>query len=345
MESIIITGGCGFVGHHFVEHFLKATDYNIIIFDKLTYASNGYDRVRDINAYDDRRVQFFSLDMSLGVPPGVVKETRHAKYILHLAAESHVDNSIIDPVPFVMSNVLGTTHMLEFARKCDNLQTFLYFGTDEVFGPASQTRHNPKGRYHRENYFEYAEWDRYASANPYAASKAGGEEMVLAYHNTHKVPAIITHTMNCFGERQHPEKYIPKIIKAGLTAEEVTVHANPDLTQAGSRFYIHCRNVAAIADKLIHEAPKGEKYNIVGEREVDNAMLVDMIADVIGFDIRKKFVNFHESRPGHDLRYALDGSKVQNDFAIKVPMPFEESLEKTVSWYLANQHWLWEEIK
>ena len=146
--KILVTGGCGFIGHHVVEHFLKTTVWDIVIFDKLTYASSGFDRVRDIKAFDDKRVTFFTTDLASPIPPGVYQETKDIDYILHLAAETHVDNSITDPEPFVISNVVGTMHMLNYAKKLPNLKGFNYFSTDEVFGPA------PEG-------VNYKEWDRY----------------------------------------------------------------------------------------------------------------------------------------------------------------------------------------
>ena len=224
--KILITGGCGFIGHHVVEHFLKTTKWEIVIFDKLTYAASGFDRVRDIKAFDDKRVTFFTTDLTRSIPHGVIQETKDVDYILHLAAETHVDNSINDPEPFVMSNVIGTMHMLEYAKKLDDLRGFNYFSTDEVFGPA------PEG-------VNYKEWDRYDSTNPYSATKAGGEELCLAYANTYKVPVFITHGMNCFGERQHPEKFIPLVIKKILADEVVSIHADDTKTIPGSRFYIH----------------------------------------------------------------------------------------------------------
>src|SRR5512137_850572 len=137
MKSIIITGGCGFTGHHFVEHFLKNTTWNINVFDRLTYASFGLDRLRDIKAFSEDRVRVFSLDMTRPISEGVLSETASSSYILHLAAETHVDRSIVDPLPFVMSNVVGTFNMLEFAKKMDKgFEKFVYFSTDEVFGPA-----------------------------------------------------------------------------------------------------------------------------------------------------------------------------------------------------------------
>ena len=213
--KVIVTGGCGFVGHHVIEHFLKTTDWEIITFDKLSYASRGLDRVRDINAFDDKRVSFFSLDFTREISEGIVGLCKDVDYILHLGAETHVDNSISDPKSFVYANVVGTFNMLEFARQCEDLKAFVYFSTDEVFGPA------PKG-------VEYKEWDRYNSTNPYSATKAGGEELVLSYMNTYGVKGFITHCMNIFGERQHPEKFIPLCIRKIEKGEKVYIHGTAD---------------------------------------------------------------------------------------------------------------------
>src|SRR6056297_2572418 len=156
--EIIITGGCGFVGHHIVEHFLKNTEWDIIIFDKLSYASNGFDRVKDINAYNKDRVKIFTCDLKNGINEGIKSECKNVNYIIHLAAESHVDKSIIDPLTFAKSNVIGTINLLNFATELEHLKNFIYFSTDEVFGPA------PIGINYKEN-------DPYNATNPYAASK------------------------------------------------------------------------------------------------------------------------------------------------------------------------------
>lgn len=326
MIKVLITGGCGFIGHHFVEHFLKNTNWHIYIIDNLTYASTGFDRVRDINVFDDKRCTFFTSDITKPIANGLFDEIRDTNYILHLAAETHVDNSIINPLPFVYTNVLGTMNILNFARKLKNLQGFLYFSTDEVFGPAGENA-------------SFKEWDRYKSGNPYAATKAGGEELCLAYCNTYKLPIFITHTMNNFGERQHPEKFIPMIIRSVLGGTKVCIHSYPDLKRAGSRYYIHCRNVAQAVALLLEKFEVGEKYNIVGEKEVDNLYLAQFIADVVGGKLIYEMVDFHSSRPGHDVRYALDDSKMKL-VGWQPPMKFEESLEKTVKWTLENPRWL-----
>lgn len=332
---ILITGGAGFIGSHFVEHLLKNTDWEIVVLDRLNYASQGFDRLHDINAFDGNRVKVFTADFTKPIVDGLAQEIGQLDYIVHMGAETHVDNSIQDPEPFVMSNVLGTMHMLNFARTQKSLKQFVYFSTDEVFGPA------PEGTF-------FKEWDRYNSGNPYAAAKAGGEELCLAFANTYKVPMIITHTMNVFGERQHPEKFIPLVVKKILNGETVTIHANKDKTKAGSRMWIHARNVAAAILFLLKKSETGDergewyspdKFNIVGEKEVDNLAMAQFIATVLGLPLNHEMTDFHSSRPGHDLRYALDGGKMRK-LGWSLPLTFEESLRKTIEWTLQNKHWI-----
>lgn len=341
---VLITGGAGFIGHHMVEHFLKNTDWDLIILDRLTYAANGLSRLHDVQAFDERqrkRVQFFPIDITQSISVGVEKEIGSVDYLIHLAAETHVDNSISDPRPFVMSNVVGTMELLQFARRLHNLQKFVYFSTDEVFGPA------PNG-------YSYKENDRYDSRNPYSASKAAGEELCMAWSNTYKLPVIVTHCMNAFGERQHPEKFIPMVVRKILRKETITIHADVTRTKAGSRHYIHCRNIAAGLLFLLDHA-KGninngfirEKFNIVGEREIDNLALVQLIhsnleaATGSKWPLQYELVDFHGSRPGHDLRYALSAERLRK-LGWSPPNTFEQSLEKCIRWMIepANFHWL-----
>lgn len=324
--KILITGGCGFIGHHVCESIIKNTNWEVVVLDKLNYASNGLDRLRDIECFDNKRVLILTADFTKEISEGIAKEIGEVDYILHLGAETHVDNSIKNPEPFVMSNVVGTMHILNFARKLKNLKKMIYFSTDEVFGPA------PKG-------INYKEWDRYNSTNPYSATKAGGEELCLAYANTYKVPVFITHTMNVFGERQHPEKFIPMTVKKILAGETILIHANESKTKAGSRFWIHARNVASAIMFLLEKGEVREKYNIVGEKEVDNLEMAQFISKVLGKELKYQMIDFHSLRPGHDLRYALDGSKMEK-LGWKFPLTFEESLNKTVDWILSNPRWL-----
>jgi len=324
--KILITGGCGFIGHHIVEHIIKNTNWHIVIFDKLSYASNGFDRLRDINVFDEKRVNILTVDFSRKISDGIMKETSDIDYILHLGAETHVDNSIKDPESFVITNVLGTMYMLDYARSLKKLKRFIYFSTDEVFGPA------PEGIF-------YKEWDRYNSTNPYSATKAGGEELSLAYANTYKLPVIITHTMNVFGERQHPEKFVPMTVKKILNNETVLIHSDQTKTKPGSRFWIHARNVASAILFLLEKSEIREKYNIVGEKEVNNLEMAQFIAKALNKKLKYRMVDFHSSRPGHDLRYALDGTKLKK-MGWKTPVNFEGSLKKTIKWMIAHPKWL-----
>lgn len=323
---ILLTGGCGFVGHHLVEHFLKNTKSEIVILDRLTYASMGLKRLRDINCFDDNRVKVLTANFNASLNEGLAAEIGEVDYIFHLGAETHVDRSIEDAEPFVMSNVLGTLRLLEYARTQKQLKKFFYFSTDEVFGPAPGKT-------------AYKEWDRYNSGNPYAAAKAGGEELCLAYGNTHKVPVVITHCMNIFGERQHPEKFIPLVINKVLSGDKIFIHSDANKKIPGSRFWIHARNVAAAVVFLMDKADTQDKYNIVGEKEVNNLDMALFIAKVMGKPLNYELIDFHTSRPGHDLRYGLDGQKMY-DMGWRLPLNFEQSLEKTVLWFLKRPEWL-----
>lgn len=328
MPRILVTGGCGFIGHHFVEHLIKNTNWDIVVLDSLTYASNGYDRLREISVYDDKRIHTLAADFTRPIEGGLAQEIGDINFIVHMGAETHVDNSITNPEPFVMSNVVGTFRVLEFARTLPNLISMNYFSTDEVFGPA------PAG-------VAYKEWDRYKSGNPYAATKAAGEELCLSYENTYKLPVFITHTMNVFGERQNKEKFIPKIVKAVLKQEEVKIHSDPTKTISGSRFWIHARNVASALVFLLKNAEAGEKYNIVGEKEVSNLDIAKFVAHVLDKPLHYEMVDFHSSRPGHDLRYALDGTLLQQ-MGFEYPKTFEQSLRKTIEWTFDNPKWIGE---
>lgn len=337
MKRVLLTGIDGFIGHHLAEGILKETDWKIVGLSKIDCASTLH-RLTDMDRWKDEfadRVEFIYHDLRSPINPYIANHIGPVNYILHLAANTHVDRSIEYPMEFVQDNVVGTCNLLDYARDLDGLDLFFYFSTDEVFGPA------PEGT-------AFKEWDRYKSSNPYAASKAGGEELTYAYYNTYRMPATITHTMNVFGERQHPEKFIPKVINAVQRGERLFIHSNEDKTQAGTRHYVHARNVAAAVLFLIkqHESGNsivGDKYNIVGEKEVDNLMMAQMIAEIVGKPLNYEMVDFHGSRPGHDLRYALDGTKLA-DMGFAYPKTFEQSLEKTVKWYLDHPNWLLDEF-
>lgn len=326
MKRVLITGGCGFLGHHVAEHIHKNTDWEIILIDKLTYASSGFKRLRSAGILNSPRVKLFTWDLCSKLTNGLISEMGDVNIILHLAADTHVDNSISEPVEFIHNNISSTVNILEYARSLNNLQLFLYFSTDEVYGVA------PPGVSYKEN-------DIHNPSNPYSASKSGSEMICLAYANTYKVPVIITNTVNVTGERQHVEKFIPKVIRMVRDNESIDIHANPDCTLPGSRFYIHARNVAHALLFIIDNGKIGEKYNITEYKEYDNLQIAQMIANIMGKELKYNLVNFHESRPGHDLRYDLDGTKLAA-LGWKPNVDFETSLQKTVNWTLNNQEWL-----
>jgi len=324
---ILITGGCGFIGHHFIEHIFINTNWNIIVIDKLNYASKGYDRLRDTQTLNSGRVMVYPFDLSHSFSEGIKYELgTNIKYIVHMAAETHVDNSISDPVSFIHNNVMSTVHLLEFARTLPKLKIFFYFSTDEVYGPALGDK-------------LFSEDERHNPTNPYSASKSAAEQICVSYHNTYNIPVMRINVMNAFGERQHVEKFIPKVIKKILNDEVVSIHSYPDKITSGTRFYIHARNIAASVLFLLTHGKIGESYNVTGEQEVSNLEMAQMIAKYIGKPLKYEMVDFHSDRPGHDLRYGLNGTKMEN-MGWKLPLSFEDSLQKTIIWTLENKKWL-----
>lgn len=331
--KILVTGGCGFLGHHIVESLLKSTDAKITILDKMTYASSGFDRLRDIQVFDDARVQILGCDLAQPIPEGVSREIGEIDYVIHAAAETHVDKSIVDPLPFLQSNVIGTHHLLWWMRSLKTLRRAFLVSTDEVYGPASLDN--------KENAFD--EQAPFRPANLYAATKAAGECVAMAYANTYKLPITVAATMNLVGERQHFEKYVPMVIRRVLLGEKVLIHSNPERTQSGTRFYLHCRTYAHALGFLIDRDQRGEamppKVNICGEREISNLDLAQLIAQIVEKPLLYELVDFHSSRPGHDLAYRMRDDLIRS-LGWKRPMNLEQSLEKTVRWYLANPKWL-----
>lgn len=351
---VLVTGLAGFIGHHLGEAILKETDWELVGLDRLDSTSTLH-RLTEIESWPlhKHRVQFVWHDLKAPINDLVDDRIGPVDYVIHLAASTHVDRSITDPLSFVADNVLGTAHLLDWARRVRNadmkrpLRKLVNFSTDEVFGPAAPGT-------------AYQEWDRYRSTNPYSATKAGAAELGLAFHNTYKVPVLTTHTMNVFGERQHWEKFIPSVIAHVVQGTQVTIHADATLTKPGSRFYLHARNVAAALFLLLKDGVPGDKYNIVGEQEVDNLALAELIAQYVGeyyeedhdrFNerfpqrhlgfprLRAQLVDFHSSRPGHDLRYALDGSKLKT-MGFTFPQTFKESLRNVVRWSLEHPAWI-----
>jgi dTDP-glucose 4,6-dehydratase len=338
MKKVLITGGAGFIAHHLIGRILSNTDWDIVTLDRLDYSGN-LNRLHDLmlSFPEDvrKRVKIVHHDLKAELNPLVRSEIGQVDYVLHLAAGSHVDRSIEYPMEFVFDNVVGTGNILEFARSQDNLERFIYFSTDEVFGPA------PDGIKYKEN-------DRYNSTNPYSASKAGGEELAVAYENTYGLPVYITHTMNVFGERQHPEKYIPMCIRKIRDGETITIHSDSTRTIPGSRHYIHAEDVSDAILFLVNYQgtfeptwgnAKCPKFNIVGSEELNNLELAQIIADAQGKELKYELVDFHSSRPGHDLRYALDGDKMKQLGWVPAKS-VRERIADVTNWTLDNNRWI-----
>ena len=338
-KRVLITGGAGFIAHHLIDHLLKNTDWEIVSLDRLDLSGNLNrlgDMLSDADPSTRKRVKVVYHDLKAEVSPFTRAMIGRIDYIYHLAAGSHVDRSITYPLEFVMDNVVGTCNILEFARTLDNLELFVNFGTDEIFGPA------PPG-------VNYKELDRYNSSNPYSATKAGAEELCVAWQNTYKMPIYVTHTMNVFGERQHPEKYIPMCIKRVREGTKISIHSDSTRTIPGSRHYIHARDVAdgllfitnlkdfeMVPDFGNAHCPK---FNLVGKEEVNNLEIAQIIADAQGKPLNYELVDFHSSRPGHDLRYALSGEYMRK-LGWEPRVSLRERLGEVVEWTLKNDTWL-----
>lgn len=320
---VLLTGGAGFIGHHVVDHVLRVTDWEITLIDRLDTSGN-LNRLAEIGAVRNKRVRYFYHDLRAPFSSCLRNQLGAFDYILHLAAGTHVDRSIAAPLEFVYDNVVATCNMLDFAR-ATGCKRFLYFSTDEVFGPA------PAGVSYRED-------DRYRSGNPYAATKAGAEELAVAYHNTYALPVFITHTMNVIGRRQHPEKFVPNSIRKILSGETITIHADQTRTKPGSRCYIAAEDVASAVLFLFRNGACGEKYNIVGSLEINNLDMAQRLARALGRNMHYELVDFHSSRPGHDLRYALDGSKLAH--MGWSPKQIDAQIRDIAIWTAENARWL-----
>lgn len=332
---VLVTGGAGFIGHHVIDEILRRTDWEVISLDRLDYSGN-LNRLQNVlhDNPNKSKVKIVFHDLKAEINPHVSSHIGKVDIILHIAAGSHVDRSIDFPMEFALDNTIGTVNLLNYARTQD-LKRLIYFSTDEVFGPA------PEG-------VSYLENDRYNSTNPYSASKAAGEEFCVAFENTYGLPIYITHTMNVFGERQSPEKFIPLCTRRVQNGEQIKIHSDPSKTKAGSRHYIHARDVADALLFLLNKptiqekdfgGAKCPKFNIVGKEEWDNLKLAQTIADIQNKPLNYEMVDFHSSRPGHDLRYALDGNKMARlGWVPKIDI--FERLEQTIAWSLANKDWL-----
>ncbi len=302
--TILVTGGAGFIGSNFLQHLVTCTTEKIICIDSLTYAS-------DWNNIPDK-VKLYKIDITNEHDCEFVFKEHKPSTVFHFAAESHVDNSIKDCLPFIFTNINGTVNLLNLSLKYD-IQKFIHISTDEVYGSIE------------DGYF--TEKSNYDPKNPYSASKAASDHFVMAYHNTYGLPAVITNCSNNYGPRQYHEKMIPKTISNLLVGKKVPIYG--DGKQIRDWLYVqdHCE---ALIEVWLN-GKFGQKYNIGGDCELRNIDLVRMILDRM--NMKEDMIEYVKDRPGHDRRYSTDITKIRHELKWSPRFSLEDGIDKTIEWY------------
>lgn len=318
--KLFITGGCGFIGSNFIRHMLnKYPDYEIINLDALTYAGNP-ENLRDIE--DDRRYRFVEGRIEDAV--AIKRLVQDVDAVVHFAAESHVDRSIKDALPFLTTNVIGTYTMLE-AAKTASLKKFIHISTDEVYGTLAD-----EGKFTEETPLR--------PNSPYSASKASGDMLVRAYYETYGFPAIIVRPSNNYGLYQFPEKFIPLMITNIIDNIPIPVYGEGKNIRDWLFVEDNCRAI----DLILHNGKDGEAYNIGGNAEMRN---IDITRNILSLmDRDEGLITFVKDRPGHDYRYALDNTKIECELGWRPSSDINALLKKTVAWYRENEWW-WRPLK
>jgi len=329
--KLLITGGAGFIGSHVIRRFLNNyPNYQIFNMDALTYAGN-LENLKDVE--DKPNYIFLKADITNDTIVDSLFETHRFDGVIHLAAESHVDRSIKDPLAFVRTNVLGTMNLLNaFKKLWHNNYTdklFYHISTDEVYGTLG-----------KEGLF--TENTPYNPNSPYSASKASSDHFVRAYGETYDIPYIITNCSNNYGPNQFPEKLIPLFINNIINNKPLPVYGDGNYT----RDWLYVKDHAAAIEMVYHKGKRQETYNIGGFNEWKNIDLVKLLCKQMDEKLNRdkgsseKLITYVKDRPGHDLRYAIDASKINKQLGWKPTLTFEEGLSKTIDWYLNNQKWL-----
>ena len=334
-STMLVTGGCGFIGSNFVRYMLdQADEYKIVNLDKLTYAGN----INNLNGIDETRYHFVEGDICNQKLVKSLFENENPAVLVHFAAESHVDRSIDGPADFIETNVVGTLTLLEEARNFvengsnDNFR-FIHVSTDEVYGSLGQ-----EGK--------FTEQTAYDPSSPYSASKAGSDHLARAWHRTYGLPVLITNCSNNYGPYQFPEKLIPLMIINCLHEKPLPVYGEGVNVRDWLFVLDHCDAISAVLSK----GQVGETYNVGGNNEIQNIQVVKMICGILDEIFPRSngssyndLISFVKDRPGHDLRYAIDAGKIERDLCWRPRETFESGLRKTLIWYIENRQW-WEDI-
>lgn len=313
--KVLVTGGAGFIGSNFVRHTIeKYREYEVIVLDKLTYAGMK-ENLQGVLS----KITFVKGDINR--KEDIEKVIRGCDFIVNFAAETHVDRSIIDAGSFVLTDAFGTYNLLEACRKFE-IKRFVQIGTDEVYG------HVLKGSFKEE--------DKLSPRNPYAASKASADLLCKAFFETYGLPVVITRSTNNYGYYQHPEKLIPKTIIYALLNKKIPIYGKGE----NVRDWIFVEDNCEAIDLVLHNGKNGEIYNIAGKQELENLQVVKTILKVMNKP--ESLIQFVKDRPGHDLRYSLDISKIEK-LGWKPKTKFGEGIRKTIEWYKTNEWW-WKPI-
>jgi dTDP-glucose 4,6-dehydratase len=331
MNAILITGGAGFIGSHVVRRLVKKyPEYSVVCYDKLTYAGN-LENLIDVK--DAPNYRFVKGDICDAELLRQVFTERRITGVLHLAAESHVDRSIANPTEFIRTNIVGTVTLLNAARSAWGGdfagKRFYHISTDEVYGSLGATGF-------------FTEETRYNPHSPYSASKASSDHLARAYHDTYGLPVVITNCSNNYGPNHFPEKLIPLAINNIKTGKPIPVYGKGE----NVRDWLYVEDHAAAIDLVFHKGKNGETYNIGGHNEWTNIALIKLLCALMDKKLGReegtsaKQITYVTDRAGHDLRYAIDASKIQRELGWRPSLTFEQGLEKTVDWYLANQAWM-----